>query len=488
MTAVRRDYSLTGDESRRAVDRGLAEAAWYRPPIDADRLHELTARTNWRAARDTLLWLALLAGTGTAAWFALGTWWAIPAFAAYGALYGGAADSRWHEMGHGTAFRTGWLNDAVYYLASFMLLRGPTLWRWSHVRHHTDTIIVGRDPEIIFPRPTSRRMVASTFLGLRVVVPMVVRHLKHAAGRLDDEAKDFVPREEWRKMVWESRVYVAILVGVGIWSLASWSILPMLYIGILPSMYGAWLLVFFGLTQHAALQEDVLDHRLNTRTIYMNPVFRFLYSNMNYHVEHHIFPTVPYHALPRLHDEIKDHLAPALPNTVAAYREIFGGIRRQRQDLAYEIPDRGVPAEPEAERVRVDVGEWTWAGVHHDGRSDLGAAADLAVGDIREVQAGERVLAVYRLGEDDYAVTDGICTHGKARLAEGMIVDGSCIECPKHNGRFDIRTGEPVRRPVKEPIATHQVEIIDGRVICDVGLRVPVEAGPPDLGSTPDPR
>ena len=63
-------------------------------------------------------------------------------------------------------------------------------------------------------------------------------------------------------------------------------------------MYGAWLHVLTGLTQHAGLAEDVLDHRLNSRTVYMNPVFRFIYWNMNYHVEHHMFPMVPYHALP----------------------------------------------------------------------------------------------------------------------------------------------------------------------------------------------
>ena len=54
-------------------------------------------------------------------------------------------------------------------------------------------------------------------------------------------------------------------------------------------------------TQHAGLAEDVLDHRLNCRTVYMNPISRFIYWNMNYHVEHHMFPMVPYHALPRLH-------------------------------------------------------------------------------------------------------------------------------------------------------------------------------------------
>lgn len=458
-----RDYSLTGVDAREAIARGLAEAEWYRPPIAPARMEQLTARTDARAARDTILWVALLALTGWLAWNALGSWWAVPAFAAYGALYGGAADSRWHEMGHGTAFRTGWLNEVVYHLASFMLLRGPTLWRWSHVRHHTDTIIVGRDPEIIFPRPPTRRMVLATFLGLRVVLPMLVRHVKHAAGRVDDDAKDFVPEDEWPKLVWESRAYVTILGGVIVWCVAVGSVVPALFIG-LPSIYGAWLLVFFGLTQHAGLREDVLDHRLNTRTVYMNPFFRFLYSNMNYHVEHHIFPTVPYHALPRLHDEVKGHLAPPLPSSVAAYREILSTLAVQRDDPTYEIPDRGVPVEPDADRAAIEVGEEIWARDHGGGRVDLGAAGAMTVGQVRQVEAGGRVLAVYRLADDEYALTDGICTHGQANLAEGLVIDCT-IECPKHNGRFDVRTGEPLRRPVKEPIAVYDVDVVGGRVV-----------------------
>ncbi len=47
-------------------------------------------------------------------------------------------------------------------------------------------------------------------------------------------------------------------------------------------------------TQHAGLAEDVLDHRLNCRTVYMNSISRFIYWNMNYHVEHHMFPLVPF--------------------------------------------------------------------------------------------------------------------------------------------------------------------------------------------------
>src|SRR5690606_10279517 len=160
-----------------------------------------------------------------------------------------------------------------------------------------------------------------------------------------------------------------------------------LYVG-LPSWYGTWLVVFFGMTQHAGLQEDVLDHRLNSRTVYMNPVFRFLYSNMNYHVEHHIFPTVPYHALPALHAEVKEHLAPATPSTFAAFRELLAALRRQAVDPTYEIPGRGVPLDGGVGRGRPDVGEYLWTGARDDGRCDLGPADDLAVGQARRVDVG----------------------------------------------------------------------------------------------------
>ena len=188
-----RDYTLTGPGSRRAIELGLADARWYRPPIDPERLQALTMRSNGRAARDVVLWLGLLVGTGVLAWFTVWSWWSIPAFAVYGALYGASSDPRWHECGHGTAFRSRWANDVVYYLASFMLLREPTMWRWSHVRHHSDTIIVGRDPEVLFTRPFRVRNVLPNLLNLVNGPKALWRMARHAAGAIDDDARDFVP-------------------------------------------------------------------------------------------------------------------------------------------------------------------------------------------------------------------------------------------------------------------------------------------------------
>lgn len=76
--------------------------------------------------------------------------------------------------------------------------------------------------------------------------------------------------------------------------------------------------------------------------------------------------------------------------------------------------------------------------------------------------AGQR-LCLYNLGGDIYA-TDDECTHGKASLAEGLIVDGGQIECSLHEGRFDIRTGKAVAPPCKRDLRCHAVRVQDGMV------------------------
>ena len=350
-TPSKRDYSLTGAEGRRALETGLANASWYRPPIPRERLKALMQRRDGPAIRDTLIWFAALLSTGGLGIWLWGTWWALPCFLAYGVLYGSSSDSRWHEAGHGTAFRTPWINDAVYHIACFMILREPTVWRWSHARHHTDTLIVGRDPEIALMRP----IVILRALALILAIPQVIataRSLsRHALGRLSPDEASFIPEGERQKVYRVARIWLAIhaaAIGFALWA---GSILPVLLIGPLPSMYGAWLHIVFGFTQHGGLAEDVLDHRLNSRSVLMNPVFRFLYWNMNYHVEHHMFPTVPYHRLPELHEELKPYCPPPAPSLIAAYREIIPALLKQVRDPGWyirrELPAAGRPAPAE---------------------------------------------------------------------------------------------------------------------------------------------
>jgi fatty acid desaturase len=333
---VRRDYSLVGDEAKRAMEKGLATAEWYRSPIPRKRLKELMQRRDGPAIRDTLIWIGSFIVSGGLAFHFWGSWWSLPFFAAYGVLYGSSTDSRWHECGHGTAFRTRWMNDVVYNLACFMILREPTVWRWSHTRHHTDTLIVGRDPEIAAQRPPPIAGLLLNLFAIRSGATAFRKLLRHTTGRLDSEEATYIPEMERARVYRTARIWVAIFAAVIASCFYFGTILPAMFIG-LPSFYGGWMTIVFGLTQHAGLAEDVLDHRLNSRTVYMNLVLRFLYWNMNYHIEHHMFPMVPYHALPALHEALKADMPPAVNGLRAAYREIIPALLRQVKEPAWSL-------------------------------------------------------------------------------------------------------------------------------------------------------
>lgn len=342
-------YDLTGPEGERAAAEGLAAGDWFRSDVPRKRMKELMRRSDRPAIRDTAIWLGGMAVAGTAGALLWGSWWAVPCFLVYGVLYGSGGDSRWHEAGHGTAFRTPWMANAVYQIASFMMMRDPTVWRWSHTRHHTDTLIVGRDPEIQVMRPARLAKLLANFFGL-VDVPFALRDMVvHASGRLRAEEATFVPEPERPKVHRTARIWLAIYAATVAASVLTGSFLPLVLIGG-PRIYGTFMHVVYGLTQHAVMGENVLDHRLNTRTVKMCRINRFLYWNMNYHVEHHMFPMVPYHRLPELHQEIERDLAPAYPGLWAAYKEIVPAVLRQMKDQAYyvrrELPERAAPFHP----------------------------------------------------------------------------------------------------------------------------------------------
>lgn len=331
-------YRLVGSKVEQVVEGG----AWFRSAVPRKRMKELMRRSDAPAIRDTAIWLGAMLVAGSLGVVFWGGWLAVPFLLGYGVLYGSASDSRWHEAGHGTAFRTRWMNDAVYGLASFFMMREPTVWRWQHTRHHTDTLIVGRDPEIVVMRPARLARILANLVGL-VDVPSAVRLMVvHSCGSLTAEERSFVPRSEQRKVVRTSRIWAAIYLGTIGCCVLTGSLLPLVLIGG-PRLYGAFMHVVYGLTQHAGMGENVRDHRLNTRTVRMNRLNRFLYWNMNFHVEHHMFPMVPYHRLPELHVEIAHDLAEPYPSIVAAYREIIPAVLRQLRDQNYYIK-RSLPA------------------------------------------------------------------------------------------------------------------------------------------------
>jgi 3-phenylpropionate/trans-cinnamate dioxygenase ferredoxin subunit len=76
-------------------------------------------------------------------------------------------------------------------------------------------------------------------------------------------------------------------------------------------------------------------------------------------------------------------------------------------------------------------------------------------------------FAVYRSPEGDVYAADGFCTHEHAMLADGLVT-GDIIECPKHNGRFNYKTGEAKRNPPREDLRTFPVKVENGTIFVKV--------------------
>ena len=452
------DYSLTGVNSTLAVEKGLAEAQWYQCPVPREVMRSLLERRNGPAIRDTILWFAFIFGSAYAAFGLWHTFWFVIPYEIYAVLYASTCDSRWHESSHGTAFRTGWMNDTLYEIASFMVMRESTLWRWSHNRHHSDTIIVGRDPEIAVPRPPNIRAILLGLFALTVYPKYFKQILMHSFARISAAEKTFVPETEFSKIIFRARIYVTIYLTVIILAIATRSILPLLFIG-LPGIFGAWLQSVYGLTQHAGLAENVLDHRLNCRTVYINPINKFLYWNMGYHVEHHMFPLVPYHALDKLHAAVKDDCPEPYPSLFAAWREIIPALLKQVKDPAWCVKRRLPQPKTRAhERAWIEC-----ADPDAEGWVNICPSENLAVADVLRFDHGQKTFALYRNAEGQLFSTDGVCTHGNTHLSEGLIF-GNTIECAKHNGRFNLVDGSPARPPICRGLATYPVEELSGQI------------------------
>jgi fatty acid desaturase len=201
-----RDYSLTGPDTERAIAAGLAAIKWYHSDLSREKFKSLIQKKDAPALRDTAIWIALhfiLAANGIYFW---GSWVAWPFWIAYGVVYGSACDARWHECGHGTAFKTRWMNKVVYQIASFQIMRNPVLWKWSHVRHHTDTLIVGRDPEIAWMQPVGLVLKALAFTGLVDTFDSIRNLARNAIGRFSDDEWEYLPHSE---------AGIAIFLGAG---------------------------------------------------------------------------------------------------------------------------------------------------------------------------------------------------------------------------------------------------------------------------------
>jgi naphthalene 1,2-dioxygenase system ferredoxin subunit len=103
-------------------------------------------------------------------------------------------------------------------------------------------------------------------------------------------------------------------------------------------------------------------------------------------------------------------------------------------------------------------------------RRRVACLKDVPDGECIAVELEDREIALYRVDSQVYA-TDNLCTHGAARLCDGFL-DGYTIECPLHQGSFDIRNGTVLREPAEDPLATYAVEVDEqGEIFVELPAR-----------------
>ena len=144
--------------------------------------------------------------------------------------------------------------------------------------------------------------------GLPLWRERVTTLLRHGRGRVDEP---FIEPAQRRRIAWEARVHIALYLGAAAASLALGTD-ALLWYWVVPALIAQPMLRIFLLAEHTGcpLVPDMLR---NSRTTHTNALVRFLAWNMPYHSEHHTYAAVPFHALPALHERLKDRHRRAVP-------------------------------------------------------------------------------------------------------------------------------------------------------------------------------
>lgn len=233
-----------------------------------------------------------------------------------------------HECTHGTAFRNRALSRIVGLIAGFLIWRPPLYFKYRHAAHHTFTQHPQQDPDIV-RMPRSFREYAAVTLGLSFWSKLFVILARCARGRFDEVERSFIPPEELARVRDETRAFLllyAVIVAASV--MAGFGAELLLY-WVLPRLGGEPFLRLIRIAEHtgAAESPNLLE---NTRTVLANPLLRFLFWNMPYHAEHHLLPSLPFHALPKLHVDVRQHLGCLSTSYWAVHRDLWAKLRTGR--------------------------------------------------------------------------------------------------------------------------------------------------------------
>jgi fatty acid desaturase len=219
-----------------------------------------------------------------------------------------------HEATHRTPFLTVWLNDWVGRLCGMLLVLPFEWFRAFHLAHHRWTNLPGKDPELAGPKPATRAAWVWHISGLpywtaeaRLIAALV-------RGRVTD---GFVAEGAKARVVAEARG-MAVVYGLAALSVVWTDVL--LWVWLVPVLLGQPVLRLYLLAEHGDCPE-VANMFKNTRTTFTTRAVRWLAWNMPYHVEHHVWPTVPFHRLPEVHGLMRGELRVTADGYAAFTRE-----------------------------------------------------------------------------------------------------------------------------------------------------------------------
>lgn len=316
---------------------------WYRTKLPAAAVKALHAKSDAKAAVQTLGYLALLVAPAVAAvwFFHVGSWWAAAAAVFSYGMVAAFLINAVHELGHGTVFRTKSLNTFFCHVFAFLGWINHEKFQASHIRHHRYALHPPDDLEVELPI----RLMLWHVLKVGLFNPAAFfrdslgETIRIARGRFRGEweltlypESDPVSRRapvRWARFLLLG--HGAIIIGA--LATGQW-IIPFLTCG--HQVFGSWLFFLCNNTQHVGLKDHVDDFRLCCRTFTLHPFIRFLYWQMNYHTEHHMYAAVPCYNLGELHAMIRHDLPPTPDGLIAVWKQIDGILRRQAADPHYQ--------------------------------------------------------------------------------------------------------------------------------------------------------
>ena len=228
-----------------------------------------------------------------------------------------------HECIHKTPFRNRLLNEFVGYMIGFILFRSFLNARYRHMAHHTYTQHPEKDPDRVkFPKSYFEYLKHIT--SLTIWIRIIDNLFRHTLGIINNSEKEYVPSSQRNSLILESRLMI-----IGYFIIFSLSVyfqtLFFLIYWFIPRILGEPFLRLFRMAEHTGKEEspDMIE---NTRTSFPSKIVKFLYWNMPYHTEHHIYANVPFHKLPAFHNTLKSKLSPMEPTIFQVHIQILKQI------------------------------------------------------------------------------------------------------------------------------------------------------------------